>query len=158
MTTYFLHLKTFKGDLIEDADGSELASLTAAKEHALKAMQELVGEAVSRGDQLQFEAVALADEHGTQLAVVPLVAALPTAIVDLIKRPEKVLSMNKLEEYRRNADDCRAKAENTTNVDDKQSWLRLADAWLQMLPATHSAGADIAGWPKPAESDSKASH
>ncbi len=158
MKRYFLHLKTFKGDLIEDDDGSKLASLSVAKEHALDAMHELVGEAIRRGDQLQFEAVVLADERGTQLAVVPLIAALPTAIVDLIKRPEKVLSRDKLEEYRRNADDCRAKAENTANIDDKNSWLRLADAWLQMLPATHAAGPELVGWPKPAEGDSKASH
>lgn len=158
MTRYFFHLRTFNGDLIQDEDGSELGSLSAAKKYALGAMHELVGEAVRRGDQLEFEALVLADERGIQVAVVPLIAALPTAIVDLIKRPEKILPSNKLEEYRRNADDCRAKAENTANADDKNSWLRLADAWLRMLPATHSAGPEPVGWPKPAEGDSKVSH
>jgi hypothetical protein len=76
----------------------------------------------------------------------------------LLKHPEKVVAANKLEEYRRYADECRRKAENTTDPDDKMSWLKLADAWLQMLPATHSPRADLTGWPQPSDEDSKASH
>jgi uncharacterized protein DUF6894 len=153
-----LHLRDFKGGVVEDEDGSELASLAIAKEHAMLAMHELVGEAIKRGDELEIEAIIVADEHGTHLAAVPLVAALPAAIVGLLKNPEKVVPTNKFEEYRRNADNCRSKAENTADPDDKMSWLKLADAWLQMLPATHSASADLAGWPKASDEHSKASH
>jgi hypothetical protein len=38
------------------------------------------------------------------------------------------------------------------------SWLKLADAWLQMLPATQSPSGDLPGWPKVSDEDSKASH
>ena len=157
MSRYYFHLKEFKGALVEDLDGSDLASLAIAKEHAMLSMHELIGDAITRGDQLEIEAVIVADERGTQLAAVPIIAALPAAIVGLLKHPEKVVPANKFEEYRRLADDCRRKAEDTADPDDQVSWLKLANAWLQMLP-THSASADTAGWPKPSDEDSKASH
>ena len=158
MSRYYLHLRDLKGGLVVDEDGSDLASLAIAKEHAMLAMHELIGEAIKRGDQLEIEAIIVADEHGTHLAAVPILAALPAAIVGLLKHPEKVVPANKFEEYRRNADDCRRKAEDTDDADDKMSWLNLADAWLQMLPPMHSAGTDLAGWPKQSDADSKASH
>jgi hypothetical protein len=42
--------------------------------------------------------------------------------------------------------------------DDKMSWLKLADAWLQMLPPTHSPSGGLADWPRASDEDSKASH
>ena len=45
-------------------------------------------------------------------------------------------------------------AENAVNPDDKQSWLKLADSWLQMLPKQ----AEPENWPQPSDEDSKASH
>jgi hypothetical protein len=158
MSRYYLHLRDFKGAMVEDEDGSDIASLAIAKEHAMLSMHEIIGEAIKRGDQLEVEAIIVADEHGTHLAAVPVLAALPAAIVDLLKHPEKVVPTNKFEEYRQNADECRRKAEDTAEPDDKTSWLKLADAWLQMLPRTHSASADVAGWPKASHEDSKASH
>ncbi len=158
MTRYYLHLRDFKGALIEDEEGSELASLAIAKEHAMLAMHELVGDVIKQGNELQIEAIVIADERGTHLAAVPLLAALPSAIVGLLRHPEKVLPTNKIEEYRRNADACRSKAENTADMDDKMSWLKLADAWLQMLPPTQSVSADFVGWPKASDEDSKVSH
>jgi uncharacterized protein DUF6894 len=158
MARYYLHLKEFNGVLIEDYDGSEFASIAIAKANALSAMEELVGDAIKGGQELEVEAIVVADEHGTQVAAVPLVAALPAAIVGLLKKPEKLLPTSKFEEYRRNADDCRHKAENTMDPDDKMSWLKLADAWLQMLPDPGSARAGVPGWPKPSDEDSKASH
>ena len=157
MSRYYLHLKDFEGAIIEDEDGSDVASLAVAKEHAMQSMHELIGEANKRGDQLEVEAIIVSDEHGTHLAAVPVLAALPAAIVDLLKHPEKVPA-TKFQEYRRNADDCRRKAEDTDDIDDKTSWLKLADAWLQMLPPTQSPRADLAGWPKQSDADSKASH
>ena len=158
MRRYYLHLRHFGGDVLEDEDGSEFASLAVAKQHAMLAMHELVGDAVKRGEELQFEAIVIADEHGTHLAAVPLLAALPSTIVGLLKHPEKTLPPTKIEEYRRNADECRSKAENTADLDDKTSWLKLADAWLQMLPPTHTPSGDLAGWPKASDDDSKTSH
>lgn len=75
-----------------------------------------------------------------------------------MKHPDKVIPPDRFDEYRRNADDCRRKAENTGDRDDKMSWLKLADAWLQMLPPTEAQGTGLAGWPKPSDEDSKASH
>jgi hypothetical protein len=158
MSRYFLHLRDFKGELIEDEEGSDLPSLSVAKEHAMLAMHDLVSDTIRRGDEPSFEAVVVADERGTHLAAVPLLAALPSTIIGLLKHPEKVVPTDRFEEYRRNADECRAKAENTAEPEDKMSWLKLADAWLQMLPPTHSPRGDLAGWPRVSDVDSKASH
>jgi hypothetical protein len=158
MGRYFLHLRNFKGEVVADEEGSDLPSLAVAKEHAVLAMHELLGDAIKRGDDPQFEAIVVADEGGTHLAAVPLVAALPSRIVGLLKHPEKLVPAIRFEEYRRNADECRGKAETATDRDDKMSWLKLADAWLQMLPPAHAPSADLAGWPKISDEDSKASH
>ncbi|MEA2895592.1 MAG: hypothetical protein QOJ84_1207 [Bradyrhizobium sp.] len=158
MSRYFLHLRDFKGELIEDEEGSDLPSLGVAKEHAMLGMHDLVSDAIKRGDEPQFEAIVVADERGTHLAAVPLLAALPSMIVGLLKHPERVVPKDRFEEYRRNADQCRGKAENTAEHEDKASWLKLADAWLQMLPATRSPSSGLAGWPKVSDEDSKASH
>jgi Domain of unknown function (DUF6894) len=158
MSRYYFHLRDFTGSIFEDDEGSELPSIAAAKEHALGAIEELVAEAIRRRQEANVEAVIVADEHGTHLAAVPLLASLPHAVVGLLKHPEKMVPENRLEEYRRNADDCRHKAESATDPDDKISWLRLADAWLQMLPPGLAAGADVAGWPEASDEDSKAAH
>jgi hypothetical protein len=158
MSRYFLHLRDFKGGMVKDEEGSDLPSLGVAKEQAMLAMHDLVGDAIRRGDEPQFEAIVVADERGTHLAAVPLLAALPSTIVGLLKHPEKVVSTDRFEEYRRNADQCRGKAENATDPEDKTSWLKLADAWLQMLPSTRSPSGDLAGWPRVSDVDSKASH
>jgi hypothetical protein len=153
-----LPVRDLEGGLVEDEDGSEFASLAAAKEHAMLAMHELVGDAIKQGEEPEFEAIVLADEHGTHLAAVPLLAALPRKIVGLLKHPEKIVPTNRIQEYRRQADDCRSKAETTVDPDDKMSWLKLADAWLQMLPSTHAPSGDLDGWPKASDEVSKVSH
>jgi hypothetical protein len=90
---------------------------------------------------------------------VPVVAALPTAVVNSLKHPAKAVPPNKFEEYRRNADACRAMAQNAMSPDDKTAWLNLADAWLHMLPRHEpTTSFDSPGWPKASEEDSKASH
>ena len=158
MSRYYLHLRDFKGDVLEDEEGSDLPSLAVAKQHAMLAMHDLIGDAIKQGEEPRFEAIVVADEHGTHLAAVPLLAALPSTIVGLLKQPEKIVPTDRLEEYRRSADECRAKAESTADPDDKKSWLKLADAWLQMLPPTNSPGGEVAGWPKASDEDSQASH
>ena len=158
MSRYYLHLSDFKGGMLEDDEGSEFQSLADAVEQAMLGVHELVADAIKQGEEPRFEAIVVADERGTQLAAVPLVAAVPSTIVGLLKQPEKVVSSDRLNEYRRNADDCRAKAENAVDPDDRMSWLKLAAAWLQMLPATQSSSGDLAGWPTASDDDSKASH
>jgi hypothetical protein len=157
MSRYYLHLRNFKGDVLEDGEGSECQNLAAAKAHALLAMNELIGEAIKRGDEPAFEAIVIADERATHLAAVPLTAALPSAVRDALKRPEKVFPTNRFEEFRHQADECRAKAEGTDDTDDRVSWLKLAHAWLEMLPPAHLPR-DLIGWPEPSDEHSKASH
>ena len=158
MARYYLHLRNFEGDVLKDEEGSEFPSLAAARIEAIFVMQDFVAAAIKEGDEPPYEAIVLADEHGTHLAAVPLIAALPSTIVGLFKHPEKVIPADRFEEYRRHADECRGKAENTVDPDDKMSWLKLADAWLQMLPPTHSPSGGLAGWPRASDEDSNASH
>jgi hypothetical protein len=154
MSRYYLHLRDFHGDVVEDEEGSDFPTVAAAKKHALSSMRDLAAEAIRRGNEVTVEAIIVADDHGAHLAAVPIVAALPPAIVDLLKVPEKVIPANRVEDYRKNAEECRDMAEKADNTDDKISWLNLANAWLLMLPQT----AHPAGWPKASDEDSQASH
>ena len=158
MPRYYLHLRDFKGDVLMDEEGAELPSLAAAREDAILAMQDFVAAAVRHGDEPPFEAIVVTDEHGTQLAAVPLLAALPPTIVGLLTYSEKIVPADRFAEFRRHADECRGKAEDAVDPDDKMSWLKLADAWLRMLPPIHSPSGGPAGWPKGSDEDSQASH
>jgi hypothetical protein len=42
--------------------------------------------------------------------------------------------MDKHNEYRKRAAEAQAMADQTRNDDDKQSWLRIAQSYLEMLP------------------------
>jgi hypothetical protein len=159
MSRYYMHVRDFRGNLVEDEEGSDLPSLAAARDEAMSAMHEILGATIKNGEDLKFEAVIVADDHGRHVASVPILAALPVAIVDLLKQPSKAVPQNRFEEYRHNADSCRRMAENAYDLDDKMSWLKLADAWLQMLPRHEtSKSPDLPGWPKASEEDSNASH
>jgi hypothetical protein len=159
MARYYLHLREFGGEISEDEEGSELPNLAAARNHAMLAMQEILSFAIKRGEDAGLEAILIADEQGKHLAAVPVAAPLPPTIVKVLKAPAEVVAPNRFEEYRRNADGCRAMAENAADPDDKMSWLKLADAWLQMLPKqTPATNLASAGWPDPSDEDSKASH
>jgi hypothetical protein len=118
----------------------------------------VIAEAIKHGHGLDTEAVVVADEHGNHVASVPLAAVLPEVVLKALKNPVEVIPIDRLAGYRRNADECRAMAENADDPDDKAGWLKLADAWLHMLPKHPTAGPDIPGWPKSTVEDSKASH
>ena len=47
--------------------------------------------------------------------------------------------MSKAEEYRRNAGECERKAQDAADPEVKSHWLRLAEAWLRMIPHPHTA-------------------
>ncbi len=158
MAQYFLHLRDFGGDLVEDEEGMDFPAFAAARDYAIAAMRELVSEAIKNGQEIRYEMVVVADEQGSHLASVPVVAPLPATLLNVLKNPAKVVPANRFEEYRRNADGCRHMAENASDADDKTSWLKLADAWLHMLPQPETALGQLPGWPKPTEDDSKASH
>jgi hypothetical protein len=154
---FYFHLTDFDGTVVKDEEGTELPTLAAARDYALQAARELLGEIIRHGEEAPFETVVVARSDGKELAAVPVVAALPAPIVHTLKHPETPLSPNRSEEYRRYADGCRTMAENASDPDDKTSWLKLADAWLQMLPRQASANR-MPGWPKTSDEDSKASH
>jgi hypothetical protein len=160
MGRFYLHLREFSGDLVHDEEGSDLPSLRAARDRAMISLRELVGEAIKHGNDLQIEAVIVADEQGNQVASVPIAVALPKIVVKALQHPMEVVPADRLAEYRRNADGCRARAEAADDPDDKRSWLNLAEAWLQMLPREEqpTASADVRAWPKATDEDSKASH
>jgi hypothetical protein len=42
------------------------------------------------------------------------------------------------DEYRRNAEDCRAQAAKSVRKDDKVRWLKLAEGWQNLAEATDS--------------------
>jgi hypothetical protein len=152
-------MREFRGNLIEDEEGSELPSLPAARDRALTSMRQILGDSIRHGHEVNIEAIVVVDERGDQAASVPVAAVLPQVMVKALKNPDEVVPMDRLLEYRRNADGCRAMAEKAAEADDKMSWLKLADAWLQMLPKHGpNTGADLSGWPKPTDEDSQASH
>lgn len=70
MARYYLHLRDFEGAVIEDEEGSELPSLSAARKEAMFAMQDFVAAAIRQGGA-PLEAIVVADEHGTRLAAAP---------------------------------------------------------------------------------------
>ena len=123
MSRFFLHLRFFSGEVVDDVEGTELPGLAAARAEALFAMQDFVAEAIKRGDDPPLEAIIVADEHGTHVTAVPVAAAVPSILVGIFKNPEKVIPPDRLQEYRGYADECRAKAENTDSTDDKVSSL-----------------------------------
>jgi hypothetical protein len=158
MARYFLHLRGFDGDLMEDEEGTDFPTFAAAREYAIAAMGDLVAEAIKDGREAHYEMIVLADEHGSHLASVPVVAPLPATLLYVLKDPAKAVPADRFEEYRRNADGCRHMAENASDPEDKVSWLKLADAWLHMLPRSETASAQQPGWPTPSEEHSKAAH
>lgn len=46
--------------------------------------------------------------------------------------------MNSADQYRRNAANCKAQAEQTFDPKVKEEWLKLAEAWLSMVEAAQS--------------------
>lgn len=49
MARYFLHLRGFDGDLMEDEEGTDFPTFAAAREYAIAAMGDLVAEAIKDG-------------------------------------------------------------------------------------------------------------
>jgi hypothetical protein len=47
--------------------------------------------------------------------------------------------MDKYDEYSRNAQVCVRMSKTTSNPDFKESWLKLAEAWMGMIPSQQSS-------------------
>jgi hypothetical protein len=157
MMRYFFHLRDFLGDLLEDEEGTEFPNLAAARDYATQAMRELLAEVIEHGESARFDMVVVADEDGRHVTSVPVAAPLPATLVSLLKHPAEAVPGNRLDEYRQYADGCRRMADDAEDADDKMSWLKLADAWLHMLPK-QSASANLPRWPQVTDEDSKTSH
>lgn len=85
MAQYFLHLRDFGGDLVEDEEGMDFPAFAAARDYAIAAMRELVSEAIKNGQEIRYEMVVVADEQGSHLASVPVVAPLPATLLNVLK-------------------------------------------------------------------------
>jgi hypothetical protein len=81
MARYFLHLKHADQSVIEDWEGSELPSLQAAQEEAMRGIRYLVAEAIKFGRDINVEAIVVTDHQGRHLHSVPVKEALPERIL-----------------------------------------------------------------------------
>jgi hypothetical protein len=75
MARYYFHIKDGV-DLIQDPEGSELATAEEARTQALKSARELWADAIKSGSPLGADAVVIADEQGGY-TFVPMAEALP---------------------------------------------------------------------------------
>jgi hypothetical protein len=75
MARYFFHLKD-GAELIQDPEGSELATMEDARSQALKSARELWADAIKSGSALGVDAIVIADEQGG-LTFVPMGDVIP---------------------------------------------------------------------------------
>ena len=75
MARYFFHIKD-GAELIQDPEGSELATKKDARSQALKSARDVWADAIKSGRSLGADAVVIADEWGG-LTFVPMAEALP---------------------------------------------------------------------------------
>jgi hypothetical protein len=78
MARFYLHIQD-GADLIEDEEGAELPSADHAREVAVQSAREICSEAIKTGEELKADGliIIIADEHGKQLASVPIIEVLP---------------------------------------------------------------------------------
>jgi hypothetical protein len=76
MARYYFHIED-GAHLIQDPEGSELATIEDARSQALKSARELWADAIKSGRSLAADAVVIADEQGS-ITFVPMAEALPT--------------------------------------------------------------------------------
>ena len=70
MPHYFFHVRD-GGDISRDQEGQELPDLDAARQEAVNASRELIGERLLHGGAIDGREIQIADESDTVLAVVP---------------------------------------------------------------------------------------
>jgi hypothetical protein len=76
MTRYYFHVRDNAGDLCRDNEGQELPDLAAARQEALNASRELLGEQLLHGGQIAPQQIEIAGERGDVLLTVDVRATL----------------------------------------------------------------------------------
>jgi hypothetical protein len=83
MGRFYLHIR--EGDTLHvDDEGIELAGVDAAKEEALLSARQLLSDAIRHGRPSVPEAIIIADESGREVEVLPIAAALPEPLKQLV--------------------------------------------------------------------------
>jgi hypothetical protein len=82
MPIYFFHQQT-GNDLLEDAEGSDLPDLEAARSYGLEGMREMLGNSI-RWNLTPPDRIVVADDSGRQLLSVAATEVLPDAIKRLL--------------------------------------------------------------------------
>src|SRR5688572_4844550 len=92
MQRYYFHLqKLGESGVVADEEGSELTSLDAAREEALKAAREILADAIRAGYGLVTEAIIVSDDAQRELVRVALKDALPETIVQQCRQSHSFL-------------------------------------------------------------------
>ena len=73
---FYFHVSGVDG-LIEDTEGADHLSLEAAGLKALEAARQMLGEAIKLGQEVDWDAILIVDEHGNEVMSVPVSEALP---------------------------------------------------------------------------------
>jgi hypothetical protein len=96
MMRYFFHLRDFRGDLLEDEEGTDFPNLAAARDYPTQAMRDLLAETVKQGESARFDMVIVADEDGRHVISVPVAAPLPASLVSLLRHTAEAVPPNRL--------------------------------------------------------------
>jgi hypothetical protein len=70
MPLFFFHVRSGDDDVSRDLEGQELADLAAAREEAMRANREILGERILHGGSLDSRKIEIADEKGAVLDTV----------------------------------------------------------------------------------------
>jgi hypothetical protein len=76
MARFYFHLRN-TGQLVTDDEGLELPNKWEALREAQLSARELLADAIKAGQDTVPEAFVIADEHGREIATLPLEALLP---------------------------------------------------------------------------------
>jgi hypothetical protein len=70
MSRYFFHVRDSDGDVSHDGEGQEFPDLKAAREEAINANREILGERLLHGGSLNHRQIEIADESGKVLEAI----------------------------------------------------------------------------------------
>ena len=70
MPHYYFHVRSLSGDISRDTEGQDLPGLDAARNEAVSAGRELLGERLLHGGAIDGRRIEITDEAGNALATV----------------------------------------------------------------------------------------
>jgi hypothetical protein len=76
MSRFYFHVRSGEG-IATDDEGTECASVEAAREEALAAARELLADAIKASKDVMADCFIVADANGKELMVLPFSEALP---------------------------------------------------------------------------------